>query len=100
MLCRYDTMALKSLDVFSIHGFPVAMCRWSRISSASATEMDFRLGSGGWINIIEKYTKAKRYCTEPFEVVFSGKKKTTHYISDEWIGEKTPQARRCSGARD
>ena len=26
MLCRYDTMALKSLDVFSVHGFPVA---WS-----------------------------------------------------------------------
>ena len=23
MLCRYDAMALKSLDVFSIHGFPV-----------------------------------------------------------------------------
>ena len=23
MLCRYDTMALKSLDIFSIHGFPV-----------------------------------------------------------------------------
>ena len=23
MLCRYDTMALKSLDMFSIHGFPV-----------------------------------------------------------------------------
>ena len=22
MLCRYDTMALKSLDIFSIHGFP------------------------------------------------------------------------------
>lgn len=23
MLCRYDTMALKSLDIFSVHGFPV-----------------------------------------------------------------------------
>ena len=23
MLCRYDTMALKSLDMFSMHGFPV-----------------------------------------------------------------------------
>lgn len=22
MLCRYDTMALKSLDIFSVHGFP------------------------------------------------------------------------------
>src|SRR6266566_9112860 len=25
MLCRYDTMALKSLDIFSIHGFPVGL---------------------------------------------------------------------------
>lgn len=25
MLCRYDSMALKSLDVFSIHGFPVSL---------------------------------------------------------------------------
>ena len=22
MLCRYDTTALKSLDIFSVHGFP------------------------------------------------------------------------------
>lgn len=25
MVCRYDTMALKSLDIFSVHGFPVGM---------------------------------------------------------------------------
>ena len=25
MLCRYDTMALKSLDIFSVHGFPVGL---------------------------------------------------------------------------
>ena len=25
MLCRYDAMALKSLDVFSVHGFPVGL---------------------------------------------------------------------------
>jgi hypothetical protein len=25
MLCRYDTMALKSLDVFSVHGFPIGL---------------------------------------------------------------------------
>jgi len=42
------------------------------------------------VNITEKYTKAKRYCTEPFEVMFNGKKKVTHYISGEWIGEKHP----------
>jgi putative DNA methylase len=25
MLCRYDTMALKSLDIFSVHGFLVGL---------------------------------------------------------------------------
>ena len=25
MLCRYDAMALKSLDIFSVHGFPVGL---------------------------------------------------------------------------
>ena len=25
MLCLYDTMALKSLDIFSVHGFPVSL---------------------------------------------------------------------------
>lgn len=25
MICRYDTRALKSLDVFSVHGFPVGL---------------------------------------------------------------------------
>jgi hypothetical protein len=37
MLCRYDTMALKSLDIFSIHGFRSGMCRLSPTFSASAT---------------------------------------------------------------
>jgi hypothetical protein len=49
------------------------------------------VGSGGWINIIEKYTKAKRYCTAPFEVAFNGKNKVTVPILGEWIGEKNPE---------
>jgi hypothetical protein len=49
------------------------------------------VGSGGWINIIEKYTKAKRYCTAPFEVSFEGKNKVTMPIRREWIGEKNPE---------
>jgi hypothetical protein len=30
MLCRYDTRALKSLDILSIHSFPVGLvqCEW------------------------------------------------------------------------
>ena len=68
MLCRYDTMALKSLDIFSVHGFPVGLVQCESnllgITNGSGTSV----GSGGWTNIIEKYAKAKRYCDAPFEV--------------------------------
>ena len=33
------------------------------------------VGSGGWTNIVEKYTRAKRYCTAPFEVRKQGSRK-------------------------
>lgn len=91
MLCRYDTMALKSLDVFSIHGFPVGYVQVESNFLGIRNKSGNPVGSGSWLNITEKYTKAKRYCTEPFEVMFIGKKKTTHYITGEWIGEKHPQ---------
>jgi adenine-specific DNA methylase len=90
MLCRYDTMALKSLDVFSIHGFPVGYVQVESNFLGIRNGGGNPVGSGGWVNITEKYTKAKRYCIEPFEVMFNGKKKTTHYLADEWIGEKHP----------
>ena len=35
MLCRYDTMALKSLDIFSVHGFPVGLVHCNPIFLAS-----------------------------------------------------------------
>lgn len=91
MLCRYDAMALKSLDVFSIHGFPVGYIQVESNFLGIRNGGGNPVGSGGWVNITEKYTKAKRYCTEPFEVMFDGKKKTTHYIAGEWIGERHPQ---------
>lgn len=91
MLCRYDTMALKSLDIFSIHGFPVGYVQCESnflgIRNAAGTPV----GSGGWVNITEKYAKAKRFCTEPFEVAFTGKKKTILPIRGEWIGEINPE---------
>lgn len=90
MLCRYDTMALKSLDVFSIHGFPVGYIQVESNLLGLRNGNTLPVGSGGWINIIEKYTKAKRYCTEPFEVAFNGKKKTTVSIAGEWIGDTNP----------
>ena len=91
LLCRYDTMALKSLDVFSIHGFPVGYVQVESNFLGIRNGNDKPVGSGGWVNIVEKYTKAKRYCTEPFEVIYHGKKKTTHYIAGEWIGERHPE---------
>lgn len=91
MLCRYDTMALKSLDIFSIHGFPASyvQCESNFLGIRNATGTP--VGSGGWINITEKYAKAKRFCTAPFEVAFTGKKKTTIPIQGEWIGELNPR---------
>jgi hypothetical protein len=91
MLCRYDTMALKSLDIFSIHGFPAShvQCESNFLGIRSATGTP--VGSGGWVNITEKYAKAKRFCTEPFEVAFTSKKKTVLPIHGEWIGEVNPE---------
>jgi adenine-specific DNA methylase len=91
MLCRYDAMALKSLDIFSIHGFPVGYVQVESNFLGIRNGHGLPVGSGGWLNITAKYTKAKRYCIEPFEVKLEGKKKMTHYIAGEWIGEKHPQ---------
>jgi len=91
MLCRYDTTALKSLDIFSIHGFPVGYVQVESNLLGIRNGNGVPVGSGGWINIIEKYTKAKCYCTAPFEVAFKGKSKVTMPIRGEWIGEKNPE---------
>jgi adenine-specific DNA methylase len=91
MLCRYDTMALKSLDVFSIHGFPVGYVQVESNLLGIRNGNALPVGSGGWVNIVEKYMKAKRYCTEPFEVAFEGRRKLTLPIRGEWIGEKNPE---------
>lgn len=75
MLCRYDTMALKALDVFSIHGFPVGLVQCESnllgITNAGGT----CVGSGGWSNIVRKYVKAKSYCNAPYEVRREGKRR-------------------------
>ena len=87
MLCRYDTMALKSLDVFSVHGFPVGLvqCESNLLGITNGTGAN--VGSGGWWNIIQKYSKAKRYCAAPFEVRSAGKHKVRVPIDGEWIGD-------------
>jgi putative DNA methylase len=94
MLCRYDTMALKSLDIFSIHGFPVGLveCESNLIGIMNGNGAN--VGSGGWANIVEKYIKAKQYCEAPFEVRHNAGRKTTVPIPGEWIGERLNGGRR------
>jgi adenine-specific DNA methylase len=91
MLCRYDTMALKSLDIFSIHGFPVGLIQCESNLLGIENKGSIPTGSGGWLNIIEKYVKAKEYCDNPFEVRHEGNipngRRTIVHIQDEWIGD-------------
>lgn len=86
MLCRYDTMALKSLDVFSVHGFPVGLIQCESNFLGIENRKGSPVGSGGWLNIVEKFAKAKRYCIQPFEVRHEGTRKIEVPILGEWIG--------------
>jgi putative DNA methylase len=87
MLCRYDTMALKSLDIFSIHGFPIGLVQCESNLLGIVNGKGVNVGSGGWVNIVDKYAKAKRYCDAPFEVRHGAGSKVTVPIVGEWIGE-------------
>lgn len=89
MLCRYDTMALKSLDIFSVHGFPVGLIQCeSNFLGIVEKGKNVCVGSGGWKNITEKYRKAKTYCDDPFEVRHKGRHKELVPIRGEWIGDR------------
>jgi len=88
MLCRYDTRALKSLDIFSVHGFPVGLIQCeSNFLGIMEPGRTICVGSGGWANIIEKFKKAKSYCDLPFEVRYQGRTKKIIPIKGEWIGD-------------
>ncbi|RJQ69215.1 MAG: DUF1156 domain-containing protein [Desulfobacteraceae bacterium] len=88
MLCRYDTMALKSLDIFSVHGFPIGLVQCeSNLIGIMESSMNACIGSGGWANIIEKFRKAKLYCDSPFEVLHRDGRKQIIPIKGEWIGD-------------
>jgi adenine-specific DNA methylase len=88
MLCRYDTRALKSLDIFSVHGFPVGLIECeSNFLGIMEPGRNMCVGSGGWANIIEKFKKAKSYCDAPFEVRYQGRVKNIVPIKGEWIGD-------------
>jgi putative DNA methylase len=87
MLCRYDAMALKSLDIFSVHGFPVGLlvCESNLLGIISGTTAN--VGSGGWSNITDKYLRAKQYCQNVFEIKHQDNRKVWVHLKDEWIGE-------------
>jgi putative DNA methylase len=93
MLCRYDTMALKSLDIFSVHGFPVGLVQCESNLIGFTNGNGGNVGSGGWTNIIDKYAKAKKYCDAPFEIQHVGSRKIQVPIVGEWIGEKRDGSR-------
>jgi putative DNA methylase len=93
MLCRYDTMALKSLDIFSVHGFPVGLIQCESNLLGISNGKSVNVGSGGWSNIVDKYDKAKQYCDDPFEVRSENGKKVFVPIKGEWIGEHFNGAR-------
>jgi len=88
MLCRYDTMALKSLDIFSVHGFPVGLIQCeSNFLGIQNRRKGNNVGSGGWSNIITKFSKAKKYCDAPFEIKHQSGKKLMVAVHKEWIGD-------------
>lgn len=87
MLCRYDSMALKSLDIFSVHGFPVGLVQCESNFLGISNGGGINVGSGGWTNIIEKYYKAKVYCDTPYEIRHERERKIQVPIPDEWIGD-------------
>lgn len=95
MLCRYDKMALKSLDIFSVHGFPVGLIQCeSNLLGINGGQEGTNIGSGGWTNIISKFAKAKAYCDKPFEISYKGRRKSSVPISREWIGDHAGNGRK------
>ena len=88
MLCRYDAMALKSLDIFSVHGFPVGLVQCESNFLGILNTGGMPIGSGGWKNIIEKYVRAKQYADAPFETKQENGRKVVVPVKGEWIGER------------
>jgi adenine-specific DNA methylase len=83
MLCRYDTYALKCQDIFSVHGFPVGLIQCENNLLGIP-----KIGSGSFRHFVEKYRRAKEYCSAPFETRQVGKRKEVVPIPGEYIGAK------------
>ena len=102
MVCRYDTAALKILDVFSIHGYPV-----HRVQCEAALIGYPKVGSGGFRHFLAKYAAAKRYCQAPYETVrVDGRRRrvpiareriaASFVDADEKLGEPRSALLRCA----
>ena len=105
MLCRYDTMALKALDIFSVHGFPVGLVQCESNLTGIVNGTGTNVGSGGWTNIVDKYAKAKCCCEAPYEVRRIGSRNVRVPIKGERIGEQGAGGRkrvaiRCESATE
>ena len=96
MLCRYDTTALKALDIFSVHGFPVGLVQCESNLLGIPNGASGSVGSGGWSNIVRKYAKAKAYCERPYEVRREGSRNRRLRIAGERIGTGPGRRRRVS----
>ena len=94
LLCRYDAVALKTLDIFSVHGFPVGLVQCESNLLGIVSRSGANVGSGGWPNIVAKYVRAKRYCEAPYEVRRHGSRNVQVPVRGEWIGEKLNGRRR------
>jgi putative DNA methylase len=81
-------MALKSLDIFSVHGFPVGLVQCESNLLGIPNGGGTNVGSGGWSNIVDKFRRAKSYCVRPFEMRHEGSRRIPVFISDEWIGAR------------
>ena len=78
---------MKSLDIFSVHGFPVSLIQCESNLLGIRRDDGRSIGSGGWSNIIDKYALAKAYCNEPFEIRDFGGRRVRVSIPGEWIGD-------------
>ena len=84
LLVRYDTRTLKALDLFSVHGFPTGLVRCEANLLGIRGRGGKPVGSGGWVNVLNKYKHARDYCDKPFEVAPGSR--TRVYTTGERIG--------------
>ncbi len=69
MLCRYDTMALKSLDIFSVHGFPVGLIQCeSNFLGIVQEHSEYLRGQRRLGEYHREVSQGKAYCDSPFEI--------------------------------